>query len=160
MARKLAKSTVEKFSRKLDDEEARLMDLIEQLDQAPLGGLLLRQWNLPESIWRAVHYQDYPYFAPASAVPALCRREVAALFLARLCYYHLSSVQGEVFRGPFFDDYQRWSGIEFDSLRELAEDKLLASLKGAGHDLPGSARQFLQEAVERLRKRYHGPPVS
>ena len=33
MSRKLAKSTIEKFSRKLDDEEARLIDLIEQLDQ-------------------------------------------------------------------------------------------------------------------------------
>ena len=32
MSRKLAKSTVEKFSRKLDDEEARLTDLIEELD--------------------------------------------------------------------------------------------------------------------------------
>lgn len=32
MSRKLAKSTVEKFSRKLDEEEARLIDLIEQLD--------------------------------------------------------------------------------------------------------------------------------
>ncbi len=33
MPRKLAKSTVEKFSRKLDDEEARLGDLIHQFDQ-------------------------------------------------------------------------------------------------------------------------------
>ena len=32
MSRKLAKSTVEKFSRKLDEEETRLIDLIEQLD--------------------------------------------------------------------------------------------------------------------------------
>ncbi len=128
--------------------------LIEQLDQARLGALLLRQWNLPESIWRAIHFQDFPFIAPSPAIHSACRREVAFLFLARLCHQHLAGEQEQVYTGPFFDDYRELTGIPFASLPELAEEKVLPALVSAEYNLPDTAQQFLREAVRRLRKRF------
>lgn len=131
-----------------------LKPLIEQLDQGRLGALLLRQWNLPESIWRAIHFQDYPYFAPSPAVHAECRREVAFLFLARLCWEALAGDEEDVFTGPFFDDYRDLTELDFLSLSELAEERVLPALISTDHNLPDSTQQFLQDATRRLRKRF------
>jgi len=59
--------------------------LFDVVNHSVIGAELLRQWNLPERIWKVVELQQHAEFAPPEALPPEFRRDVAVLHLAHLC---------------------------------------------------------------------------
>ncbi|MEJ2656400.1 MAG: HDOD domain-containing protein, partial [Desulfobacterales bacterium] len=53
----------------LKNQNPKIAALMEVLDQAQLGSLLLKAWNLPDVLWKSVEYQTYPEFSSPRGIP-------------------------------------------------------------------------------------------
>jgi HD-like signal output (HDOD) protein len=69
----------------LRDRNPSLSMLIDSLDRAQVGALLLKRWNLPDVVWQSIEFQLYPEFSLPAKVPADIRLNVAILCVAHLC---------------------------------------------------------------------------
>ncbi len=79
--------------------------LIESLDRAQIGALLLKKWNLPDLVWRSVEFQFYPEFALPANVPVDVRIIVAVIYVSHLCYEFLQGHSESDFLTVFLDQY-------------------------------------------------------
>lgn len=85
--------------------------LLDMLDDARLGALLLREWKLPEGICLGIEHHYYPEFAPPEEIPIEGREGAAILHLAHLCVDRLAEGDKAVARSPFMSDYMRLLGL-------------------------------------------------
>ena len=76
--------------------------LIEYIDASAVGALLLKNWSLPERVWRTLEYQSYPNFATATRIPKKLQMNVGILFLAHLCDAYLRGDTDREKKMPFF----------------------------------------------------------
>ena len=129
----------------LKDKNPALAMLIDALDTAQLGSLLLKEWHLPDQICLAMEYQLSPEFSVPSMIPEEVRDTVAVLFCAHLCYDYFAGNDLSLTPMTFLDDYLEflgWSGLPF---REIADNRILPALTRKAATFPSSLRKLLQK---------------
>lgn len=126
----------------LRQQNPKLENLIDSFDTAVIGAQLLRTWNLPETIWKAVEYMDYPEFAPADKLPTDILDNATVLYLARLCQQRLHKVSESRLPMLFFDDYlpKPWSDF---TLGRIVGELVTPALRKKKDVLPASLIQLI-----------------
>ena len=132
----------------LKDQHPKLTALIDTLDQAQLGSLLLKEWNLPDVLWKNVEFQSYPEFASPHHVPEDLRHAVTMLYLSHLCYDLFQGKKEEELPITFFDEYMaltNWKGLTLD---EIARNRLLPALVRKSKAYPLPMRQLIEKQIK------------
>ncbi len=127
-----------------------LEPFIDMLDPATMGARLLRAWSLPEVICEAVSLQDNPHYLPPQDLPDRSRKEVAALYLARLSYDVLKGKDPERLPTAYLDDYLKLLRLPNLTLAELVAGPVLTTLRSNRHKLPEHIRRFFSAGEARL----------
>jgi len=129
----------------LEDQNPRLAALIEVLDQAQLGSLLLKEWNLPDVLWKSVEFQSYPEFSSPHHIPEELRYNVTLLYLSHLCYDLFQGNIEQKRSTTFFDEYielTNWQGLTLD---EIARERLLPAMVKKINTYPVPLRQLIEK---------------
>ena len=129
----------------LKDRNPNLNMLIDSLDHAQVGSLLLKKWNLPDVVWRSIEFQFYPEFSLPRNVPVDIRINVAILYLAHLCNEFL---QGHTVYGlptVFLDQYLLLLKWERLSVADIAQRYMLPVLIKKKNSLPAFLKELLEE---------------
>jgi HD-like signal output (HDOD) protein len=129
----------------LEDQNPRLAALIEVLDQAQLGSLLLKEWNLPDVLWKSVEYQSYPEFSSPHHIPEELRYNVTLLYLSHLCYDLFQGNKEQKRSTTFLDEYielTNWQGLTLD---EIARERLLPAMLKKINTYPVPLRQLIEK---------------
>lgn len=121
--------------------------LIDALDHAQLGALLLKEWNLPEVAWKTLAFQRYPEFSPPSRVPTDVQENAAILYLAHLCYEFYN---GERERTPtmFLNDYRRLLKWGAYTVEDIALKLVLPLLMKKLNSFPSTFRCVLSRHLQ------------
>lgn len=125
-------------------QNPKLSVLIDLLDSAKLGSLLLQEWNIPENVCRAVEMQDYPIFSPPDQIPADARLLVAILDVSHQCAEVIQGAPRENLWKPYDEEWLRVLNLRVKDVESLARDHLRPSLEKKGGALPEHVRQFLK----------------
>jgi HD-like signal output (HDOD) protein/CRP-like cAMP-binding protein len=129
----------------LKDQNPRLAKLVEALDQAQLGSLLLKEWNLPDVLWHSVEFQSYPEFSSPHHIPDELRHNVTLLHLSHLCYDLFNDKKEQNFSTTFLDEYielTSWQGLTLD---EIAKERLLPAMAKKINTYPLPLRQLIEK---------------
>ena len=129
----------------LEDQNPRLAALIEVLDQAQLGSLLLKEWNLPDVLWKSVEFQSYPEFSSPHHIPEELRYNVTLLYLSHLCYDLFQGNKEQKRSTTFLDEYielTNWQGLTLD---EIARERLLPAMLKKINTYPVPLRQLIEK---------------
>jgi HD-like signal output (HDOD) protein len=124
--------------------------LIDMMDHATIGALLLNKWDLPEVICQSIGYQRYPEFLPLLEIPVAYQQNVAVLHIAHLCYEYLKGKDKIELTAAFIDEYMNILKLSEWSLPEFVSKKLMPSLNKKRNTFPEDVRQFFQKAESRL----------
>ena len=127
----------------LRQQNPKLENLIDFFDTSVIGAQLLKTWNLPESIWQAIEYQDFPEFAPPEKIPDAPLSTIAVIYLAQLCHQRLNKVSQARLPTLFLNDYLihlNWDGL---SLGDVLSEKVVPILRKKGSALPASLTERL-----------------
>ncbi|MBL4780738.1 MAG: HDOD domain-containing protein [Porticoccaceae bacterium] len=127
----------------LRQQNPKLENLIDFFDAAVIGGQLMHAWNLPENIWKAIEYQDFPEFSPADNIPDGPVAAIALIYVARLCHERLHKVSEEQLPTLFLDDYLgllNWRGLSLDN---VLDEKVIPTLHRRGNALPASLAHLI-----------------
>lgn len=114
--------------------------LLRTLPPAVPGGLLLRNWLLPEGIWQVVAHQHFPQWVPPEQLPVQWRDRVALLHLAG---WVLDDRQKQGTAAPYVEDYLRLLGLGTISADQLWQQRLAPLLRQRRNALPVSLRRML-----------------
>ena len=129
----------------LKDQNQRLAALVEFLDQTQLGSLLLKEWNLPDVLWKCVEFQSYPEFSSPHHIPEELRYNVTLLYLSHLCYELFKDKKEKELSTTFLDEYIKltnWQGLTLD---EIARERLLPAMKKKSNTYPLPLRQLIEK---------------
>jgi HD-like signal output (HDOD) protein/CRP-like cAMP-binding protein len=129
----------------LKDQNPRLAALVKVLDQAQLGSLLLKEWNLPDVLWKSVEFQCYPEFSSPHNIPEELRYNVTLLYLSHLCYDLFQGKKEKALSTTFFDEYielTNWQGMTLD---EIARERLLPAMMKKINTYPLPLRQLIEK---------------
>jgi HD-like signal output (HDOD) protein len=137
----------------LKDQNPNLAFLLDALDSAQVGSLLLKAWNLPDIAWQTVEFQQYPEFAPLSKIPEEVLTNVAFLYVAHLCYGLLQGKKEQGLPTTFLDDYKRQLTWQKLSLAAIIRQHLLPGLKKKFNSLPASFRKMLTEFIKNAKSK-------
>jgi len=135
----------------LRDRNPSLSILIDSLDHAQVGALLLKEWNLPDVVWQSIKFQFYPEFSLPANIPADIRLNVAVLYLAHLCNEFLQGNTSHDLPILFLDQYLVLLNWEKLSVPEITQRFVLPELIRKWQSLP----QFLRELIEQHHQRVH-----
>jgi len=127
----------------LRQQNPKLENLVDFFDTSVIGAQLLKTWNLPESIWQTIEYQDFPEFAPPEKISGAPLTAIAVIYLASLCHQRLNKVSETRLPTLFLNDYLsllNWNGL---SLGTVLGDKVVPALRKKGNALPASLAQLL-----------------
>jgi len=127
----------------LKSRHQNLTMLINLLDYAKIGSLLMQEWNIPDIICKSVEYQKFPEFYPPEEMPAEYRKNIAILYLAHLCYEHLKGKDGKDLPLLFLDEYIKLLGFTESSVAELLKNQIMPSLYHKMSTYPEDVKQFL-----------------
>ena len=117
--------------------------LIEYLDTAAIGALLLKQWNLPEKVWQSIEFQNYPKFVSPGKIPQPFRENVAILFLSHICYAILQGRAKTETATPFLDDYKQLLKVENFSDHQITQKLIMPFLLKNLHTFPAFFRKLI-----------------
>lgn len=132
-------------------QNPKLAVLIDMLDSAKLGSLLLEEWNIPENVCRAVEMQDYPVFSPPDQFPGEVRSLVAMLYVSHLCADAIAGASAEELWRPFNDEWLRALNLRVKDVESLTRDHVRPSLEKKGGALPEHVRHFLAGIQEKAQ---------
>ena len=129
----------------LTDQNPKLAALVKVLDQAQLGSLLLKEWNLPDVLWKSVEFQSFPEFSSPHNIPEELRYNVTLLYLSHLCYDLFQGKKEKDLSTTFFDEYTKltpWQGLTLD---EIAKEQLLPAMMKKSKTYPLPLRQLIEK---------------
>ena len=129
----------------LTDQNPKLAALVKVLDQAQLGSLLLKEWNLPDVLWKSVEFQSFPEFSSPHNIPEELRHNVTLLYLSHLCYDLFQGKKENDLSTTFFDEYIEltpWQGLTLD---EIAREQLLPAMMKKSKTYPLPLRQLIEK---------------
>jgi HD-like signal output (HDOD) protein len=127
--------------------------LIGGLDPAKLGAMLLREWSIPEDVYKVVQCLNYPRFMTPPEIPVHMKADLAVLHIAHLCFEY---VQGNVNIGnqhPFINHYLRLANLSDQSIPDIVERYLVPTLHNKDMVLAQHVRDFLAKAQGMKRPR-------
>ncbi len=132
--------------------------LIDMLDHTKIGSLLLKEWNIPGVVCNSLEYQCYPELAPPEIIPEDYRQNVAALYMAHLCYeYLLGKSESELPTG-FLGEYMDVLKCPERSIAEFVEKKLFPSLNKRLKTFPQGVQNFLTKSEDNILGRRKETP--
>jgi len=126
----------------LKKQNKKLSLLIEGLDPSLIGGLLLRNWNLPKQVWQCIEYQEYPRFAPPSEVPEDLLPDVALLYVAHLCFDTFSG-KTNAMESPFQREYIKVLDFGNTSIEKITKQRVIPTLMKNMDGFPAFFRKHL-----------------
>ncbi len=129
----------------LKDKNPKFSMFISVLDQAQMGALLLKTWNLPDIIWQSVEFQFYPEFSFPENIPVETRNNVTVLFLSHICYDFLRGLPEQKMPLTFADNYLQLLNFGGHSIKEIVEENLLPALTQKIKTFPTPVRQLLKK---------------
>ena len=118
--------------------------LIDYLDTAAIGALLLKQWNLPEKIWQSIELQNSPKFVSPGKIPQSFQDNVAILFLSHSCYKLLQGRAETKAVTPFLKDYKQLLGVENYSDHQITQKFIMPYLLKNLHTYPVFLRKLIK----------------
>jgi HD-like signal output (HDOD) protein len=121
---------------------------IDSLDQAQIGGLLLKSWNLPHVVWKSIEFQFFPEFSPPSNIPEEIRDNVTILYISHLCYEIYQGKSEKELPTTFLDEYKRLLNLEKYSVVDVAHRYLLSKLAKNVNVLPAKLRQLIEKQTK------------
>lgn len=127
----------------LRQQNPKLENLIDFFDTSVIGAQLLKAWNLPDSIWQTIEYQDFPEFAPPAKIPDAPLNAIAVIYLARLCHQRLNKVSQSRLPTLFLSDYLCLLNWDDLSLGAVLGEKVVPILRKKANTLPISLAQML-----------------
>ena len=129
----------------LKDQNPKLAALVKVLDQAQLGSLLLKEWNLPDVLWKSVEFQSYPEFSSPHNIPEELRYNVTLLYLSHLCYDLFQGKNKKELSTIFFDEYIELTNWQGNTLEEIAREQLLPAMMKKINTYPLPLRQLIEK---------------
>jgi HD-like signal output (HDOD) protein/CRP-like cAMP-binding protein len=129
----------------LKDQNPKLAALVKVLDQAQLGSLLLKEWNLPDVLWKSVEFQSYPEFTSPHNIPEELRYNVTLLYLSHLCYDLFQGKNKKELSTIFFDEYIELTNWQGNTLEEIARERLLPAMMKKINTYPLPLRQLIEK---------------
>ena len=129
----------------LKDRNPGLGMLVDSLDRAQVGALLLKKWNLPDVVWQSIEFQFYPEFSLPAKVPADIRINVAILYVAHLCSEFLQGHTVYDLPTLFLDQYLLLLNWERLSVADITQKFVLPDLIRKRQSLPQFFRELLEQ---------------
>lgn len=119
-----------------------LAPLFEMIDDAKIGAVLLKDWNLPDMICCSLELHHYPEYAGPEAIPAAYRETVSIFYLAHQCCEYLLGIKGHAI---FLDEYMQLLGLS-EKVPQLVVDRLVPVLMKKMNTFPESVRDLLAKS--------------
>jgi HD-like signal output (HDOD) protein len=129
----------------LKKQNPKLLMYIDSLDQAQIGGLLLKSWNLPDVVWKSIEFQFFPEFSSPNNIPGEIRNNVTVLYISNLCYEIYQGKSEKELPTTFLDEYRQLLNLKNYSLIDIANRHVFPSLKKNLKSLPLPIRQLLEK---------------
>lgn len=126
----------------------KLAFFVEMLDSPTIGAMLLKEWNIPDSVCEAVRCQHYPRYQPPSELPREHRRNIAYLYLAHACHEYFQGEVDAFLKHPFINDYVMLINVSGHTIEGFIEKYLIPNLKLKIHTFPQHVQSFLSKKIE------------
>lgn len=130
-------------------QHQKLIMLIDLLDPATIGSLLLKEWNVPDIVCKSLEYQCFPEFFPPSEIPVEYTKNVAILYIAHLCYESMNGKKEEELPTSFLEEYFRLLNFPDGSLSELLKKRIAPVLHKKIKTYPDEVQQFITKSKDR-----------
>lgn len=141
----------------LKDKNVNLAMLIDSLDAAEIGSLLLGSWNMPESVCLSVKHHLRADYSPPSRLPLNVSDSIVVLYMARLFYGMLSGESKDDLPLAFFNQYASLLGWPGLTPEEIIGIKLLPALNKKINTFPASFRKIIKEKSTANNKNNSSP---
>ncbi len=133
----------------LQKQNPKLHMLIEYIDTAAIGAVMMERWNLPARVWQSIELQNYPKFASPDKIPGPFRTNVAALYLSHRCYDLFLEREDTLVDSPFTEDYVRLFVAEDGSTQHVAKKIILPVLIKHLESFPAFFRKIITKHTHR-----------
>ena len=134
----------------LKEQYKDLQFFIDFLDQAKVGSMLLKEWNIPDTICLSIEYQAYPKFTPPEKISEEIRENIAILYISQLTYYFLKGKSEKQLPVAFIKEYLNILNFKEESLPRVVKNHILPSLNKKFDSLPENVKNFLTETNKLL----------
>jgi hypothetical protein len=113
-----------------------MSDLLSIVDDAILGAQLLKQWELPESIFFVVENQNLPQFCPPEQLDAQYRDDIVMLYLAHV-YYDMLMEQHQ-YATTYINQYIEILHSPYKNYVQMYQEGLIPALRRNKQRFPES----------------------
>ncbi len=134
----------------MKQKHLKLAILIDLLDDARIGSLLLEKWNVPTDVYKCVEYQYFPEFFPPSEVPEELREYVSVLYLSHICYEYAKGNENEELPVAFLDEYVAFLNFPDKSFLSLFKNHIMPTVYKKMSACPENVRKFLMESKGKI----------
>jgi len=117
--------------------------IVDMLEPAKVAAMLLKDWNIPDSICQTVEYQYYPEFLPPQEIPTPYRDHVAVLYVAHAAYDYIGGGEEGFLKHLYLQEYLRFLKLPEASIGALVDRYVLTDLNMKIHTLPKHVRSFI-----------------
>ena len=142
----------------LKDQNPNLRFLLNSLDPAQMGSILLKKWGLPKAVWNCIGHQNLPMYCPPSKVPRETVPNVALLFVSHLIYEILQGHSDQDLSDIFLEDYKKVLNLGRYSLMQCIETILLPIFKKSLRTFPEPFRNLIVGYLETDSQSGEQPP--
>ncbi|MFQ5432875.1 MAG: HDOD domain-containing protein [Nitrospinota bacterium] len=132
----------------LKKQNPSLKNLLDLLDYAKLGSVLLESWELPALVCKVIDAQDIPIFQNPESIPSSIRDELAILYIAHSCAERLMGSPADETPGIYMKEYMSHLNIRANNLEHLAYNRILPALEKNQKSYPESTRVIIKAARE------------
>ena len=122
--------------------------LIDSLDHARLGALLLKEWGMPDTLTRSLEFQSYPELLPPDMIHKEIRDNVVILYLAHLCFNLLAGNSEHSHPDLFLAENLRLFGWEKLDPSQIIRKYLLPTFTKRIGSYPIPFRKLLEEYIQ------------
>jgi len=130
----------------LKRQHQKLSTLIDMLDYACIGSLLLKKWNVPDTVYKSIECQCFPEFFPPAEIQYEYRENVAILYIAHLCYEYLKGKEEKELLSVFLDEYIKLLNLPEIPFLQLFKNHIIPTLYKKSNSYPENVRNFLMES--------------
>ena len=133
----------------LKKQNPSLKNLLDLLDNAKIGSVLLESWELPPLVCKVIEAQDIPIFQNPDSLPASIKDELAILHVAHSCAERIMGMPAEEVPGVYIKEYLSYLNIRANNLEHLTFSRILPALEKNQKSYPESTRVIIKAGIER-----------
>lgn len=126
----------------------KLAFFVEMLDAPKVGAMLLKEWNIPESVCETVRCQNYPVYRPPSELPQDYLKSIAFLYMAHVCHDYFQGETDSSLKHPFIEEYLRLLGVSGTTMQDFIDRHVISNLKLKMNTFPKHVQSFLSKKIE------------